>query len=132
MKPEFTVEQIRDFVNKGYTSVAARMTKAALFYLDQPQSKPSDIPMDTVDGATFKQSLDLLRDLADLQNGPPLETYSTEWESTMQQVYDFLKRHEEKQPVSYFFLPDIYPHENRNQEFKAFVILKPGNQCLYM
>ena len=38
----------------------------------------------------FNLSLKLLRDLADLQNGPPLETYRQDWEETMKQVYDFL------------------------------------------
>lgn len=35
MKPEFEIEQIRDFVNKGYTSVSARYVKAALQHYDE-------------------------------------------------------------------------------------------------
>lgn len=31
----------------------------------------------------------LLNDLADLQNGAPLETHRKEWEETMAKVYDF-------------------------------------------
>ena len=42
----------------------------------------------------FGESIKLLRDLADLQNGAPLEQYRKEWEETMQQVYDFLDRWE--------------------------------------
>jgi hypothetical protein len=44
----------------------------------------------------FKNSLQLLRDLADLQNGAPLEKYRDEWEETIQEVYNFLNEHEEK------------------------------------
>jgi hypothetical protein len=42
----------------------------------------------------FGESIKLLRDLADLQNGAPLEQYRQEWEETMEQVYDFLNRWE--------------------------------------
>ena len=42
----------------------------------------------------FGKSIKLLRDLADLQNGAPLEQHRKEWEETMEQVYDFLNRWE--------------------------------------
>jgi hypothetical protein len=42
----------------------------------------------------FGESIKLLRDLADLQNGAPLEQHRKEWEETMEQVYDFLNRWE--------------------------------------
>ena len=42
----------------------------------------------------FDTSIRLLRDLADLQNGSPLEQYKAEWEETMNEVYTFLKEHE--------------------------------------
>jgi len=42
----------------------------------------------------FDTSIRLLRDLADLQNGSPLEQYKAEWEKTMNEVYTFLKEHE--------------------------------------
>lgn len=42
----------------------------------------------------FVQCLKLLRDLADLQNGPPLETYRKDWDQTMTEVYNFLEKHE--------------------------------------
>ena len=42
----------------------------------------------------FGESIKLLRDLADLQNGAPLERHRQEWEETMEQVYDFLNRWE--------------------------------------
>ena len=44
--------------------------------------------------AALAQALTLLRALADLQNGPPLERYRKEWESVMYDVYDFLRKHE--------------------------------------
>lgn len=46
----------------------------------------------------FGESIKLLRDLADLQNGAPLEQYRKEWEETMEQVYDFLNRWEGQCP----------------------------------
>ena len=45
----------------------------------------------------FAESIKLLRDLADLQNGAPLEQHRQEWEETMNQVYDFLNKWEGKQ-----------------------------------
>jgi hypothetical protein len=44
----------------------------------------------------FEQAIKLLRDLADLQNGAPLEQHKVEWEETMREVYDFLNRYEKK------------------------------------
>lgn len=35
MKPEFSIEQIRDFVNKEYTSVSARFAKSMLQHYDE-------------------------------------------------------------------------------------------------
>lgn len=40
------------------------------------------------------ESIKLLRDLADLQNGAPLEQHRQEWEETMERVYDHLNRWE--------------------------------------
>ena len=42
----------------------------------------------------FDVVIKILRDLADLQNGAPLEQHRKEWEETMDQVYDFLNRWE--------------------------------------
>jgi hypothetical protein len=42
----------------------------------------------------FDQAIKLLRDLADLQNGAPLEQHRAEWEQTMDEVYTFLNEHE--------------------------------------
>lgn len=42
----------------------------------------------------FYQAIKLLRDLADLQNGAPLEQHRAEWEQTMDEVYTFLNEHE--------------------------------------
>jgi hypothetical protein len=42
----------------------------------------------------FGESIKQLRDLADLQNGAPLEQHRKEWEETMEQVYDFLNKWE--------------------------------------
>lgn len=37
--------------------------------------------------------VELLKDLADLQNGPPLEQHRKEWEETMDKVYKCLSEH---------------------------------------
>ncbi len=37
----------------------------------------------------------LLRDLSDLQNGPPLEQHRTEWEQTMHEVATFLNENDQ-------------------------------------
>ncbi len=42
----------------------------------------------------FKESIRILRDLADLQNGPPLERYKEQWHQTMNEVYQFLHENE--------------------------------------
>jgi hypothetical protein len=40
------------------------------------------------------KAIKLLRDLADLQNGPPLVQHEKEWRETMDEVYEFLKENE--------------------------------------
>jgi hypothetical protein len=39
----------------------------------------------------------LLRELAEIQNGPPLEKYKTEWTELMSQVWQFLDENEPNQ-----------------------------------
>lgn len=46
----------------------------------------------------FDRALKLLRDLADLQNGAPLEQHRAEWEQTMDEVYTFLNQHKTRNP----------------------------------
>jgi hypothetical protein len=41
----------------------------------------------------FKTSLDLLRDLADIQNGAPLVQDEKQWDEIMGNVYEFLNKH---------------------------------------
>ena len=47
----------------------------------------------SVSDLEFKAALTLLRDLADLQNGAPLERYRKEWDEVMTSTYDFLEQH---------------------------------------
>lgn len=42
----------------------------------------------------FTEALQLLRNLADIQNGPPLVTVEKEWDEIMTNVYNFLEAHE--------------------------------------
>lgn len=59
------------------------------------RSKPALNKPDVSGSLTpFGESIKLLRDLADLQNGAPLEQHRQQWEETMEQVYDFLNRWE--------------------------------------
>ena len=44
MKPEFSIEQIRQFVDKGYTSVSARYVKAMLQYYDEVVKNNAVLP----------------------------------------------------------------------------------------
>lgn len=46
------------------------------------------------------EALRLLRALADLQNGPPLEKYRAEWEKVMREVWAFLNHYEDETPAS--------------------------------
>jgi hypothetical protein len=41
--------------------------------------------------ANLQQATRLLRDLADLQNGAPLEQYRAQYEQTMAEVWEFLE-----------------------------------------
>ena len=71
---------------------------------DDIQPVPLYINKDKAEGLHFydryaiknelKASLKLLRDLADLQNGPPLVREEEEWNETITSVYDFLEQHE--------------------------------------
>jgi hypothetical protein len=58
------------------------------------EAKILPIPAVSKSLTPFGESIKLLRDLADLQNGAPLEQHRKEWEETMEQVYDFLNRWE--------------------------------------
>ncbi len=46
------------------------------------------------DENTFNEALLLLRQLADIQNGPPLVQDEKQWEEIMSRVYIFLKEYE--------------------------------------
>lgn len=61
---------------------------------EQEKKKETHIP------TPFEEALRLLRELADLQNGPPLERYRKEWEDTMINVRTFLDEFEPKQDSS--------------------------------
>ncbi len=39
---------------------------------------------------TLARSVELLTDLAELQNGPPLVTYEKQWNTTMEEVWGFI------------------------------------------
>ena len=43
---------------------------------------------------TLARSVELLTDLAELQNGPPLVTHEKQWNTTMEEVWDFINAYE--------------------------------------
>ncbi len=63
---------------------------------------------------SFREALSLLRDLADLQNGPPLEQHREEFYETMDKVYGFLATHEED-----VVFPVVKTFEQEVAEFEA-------------
>jgi hypothetical protein len=74
-------------------SIAEKCAQVAIdFYQERDQA----LSMSGVSGSLtpFLESIKLLRDLVDLQNGAPLERHRKEWEETMEQVYEFLNRWE--------------------------------------
>lgn len=56
---------------------------------------------DEVEVDRFDRALKLLKDLADLQNGAPIEQHRTEWEQTMDEVYTFLNQHEARNTLNH-------------------------------
>lgn len=70
--------------------------------------KKDEVELMEVDDVTFEEfvgrinkmdyprleCLELLRDLAELQNGPPLIRYEKEWNETMEKVWEFLNKHQ--------------------------------------
>jgi hypothetical protein len=53
-------------------------------------TKALDMVLDA--SSALIEATKLMKDLGDLQNGPPLEQHRQEWDETMQEVYDFLNR----------------------------------------
>jgi hypothetical protein len=85
--------------------------KASKYFQPQPESNHE----------SFNECLQLLRDLADFQNGAPLEQHKVEYEKTMDEVWDFLRDHEndssKHQPESL----DVATYENLNEFIKFYV-----------
>jgi hypothetical protein len=67
----------------------------------------------------FNECLRLLRDLADFQNGAPLEQHKVEYEKTMDEVWAFLKAHENDSSK-----PEPESLDVDLEEFNEFVFLK--------
>jgi hypothetical protein len=103
---EFYVENGWEF-DDDMMSISARKSLLGLFVKDlkkvlkseeqakQPEQQSScHLPQVSSSSTPFGESIKLLRDLADLQNGAPLERHRKEWEETMNQVYNFLNKWE--------------------------------------
>jgi hypothetical protein len=57
--------------------------------------------------------LSLLRDLSDLQNGPPLETIREEWQSTMDEAYELLGRLESPSEEIFVKYQELFNHMSK-------------------
>jgi len=68
------------------------LQKILIEYYEKNELKVSK--KDAIDNETFQLALQLLRNLHDLQNGVPLERYKDEWETTMNEIDEFLGEHE--------------------------------------
>lgn len=72
MKKEYwTIKEIREFVEKGYQSVAARMTKCLLEYYDEKQSE--NVRLKKLVFEAFKESFSP-------HLGEPAEAFNAKWE----------------------------------------------------
>ena len=58
----------------------------------------------------FKKAIDLLRDLAELQNGAPLVRYEKEWNKIMEDVWDFINEFTSKSVPN---IHDIWDDQNK-------------------
>jgi hypothetical protein len=74
---------------KIYTQEYTQWLERQVLALREPESQKHN---GSYSLTPFQESIKLLRDLADLQNGAPLEQHRNEWEDTMQQIYDFLEK----------------------------------------
>jgi len=45
---------------------------------------------------TLAKSIELLRELAELQNGPPLVAYEKEWNTTIEKCWNFINNYKTK------------------------------------
>jgi len=45
---------------------------------------------------TLARSIELLTELAELQNGPPLVKYEKQWNETMENVWEFIHNYEKR------------------------------------
>ncbi len=81
------------------TILLSKAREAVADFVDGVESKLTPA---SVDGETpltpFGEAIRLLRELADLQNGPPLETYRKDWEKCIDEVYKFLNKWEGSAP----------------------------------
>jgi hypothetical protein len=73
-----------DHKNIIYIAQFCGQAKGAKYFQPQPDSDPQ----------LFQQCLKLLRNLAEFQNGAPLEKYKVQYEETMHEVWAFLGDYE--------------------------------------
>ncbi len=64
------------------------------FFLGWQDSEKSGLPIDSVSVSLFNEALNLMRDLAEHQNGAPLIRHEEECNKTITEVWDFLESNE--------------------------------------
>ena len=77
-----------------YNIISFYPSEYNLYSIQLPATDFIPTESDEVEVDKFDKALKLLKDLADIQNGAPLEQHRTEWEKTMDEVYTFLNQHE--------------------------------------
>lgn len=92
---ENIAEKNRDVNQKNYE----KYTYKAIATRDCWKELSNSIKHSSSPLTPFGESIKLLRDLADLQNGAPLEQHRDEWEDTMEKVYSFLESWEQKSTI---------------------------------
>ena len=58
----------------------------------------------------FKKAIELLTELAELQNGTPLVRYEKQWNETMEEVWDFINKFTNKSAPN---IHDIWGDQNK-------------------
>ncbi len=61
---------------------------------------------------TLDRSIELLTELAELQNGPPLVKYEKQWNQTMEDVWEFIHNYEKKLYKNVPNIHDIWGDQN--------------------
>jgi len=83
---------VNELIDCGY-GAKLRLTSILNDY-EKLVNKTNDIHDVMPRESDFKKALELLRDLAEIQNGSPMHKDAEEWQDIMSNIWDFLTTHE--------------------------------------